>query len=379
MTADTRSAFAALDVARPLVVRLDAERHPDDAAADLIESWSHVETALRALLGGSSLAGQALVSEVRARALLDYPHAHALLGFLAARDRATRADYHPTADDIASARAGVQALEAALGAGIGADTGMHAAVRPGAAPAGAFGPPPVTAGASNTAPSIPPLPPRRLEPVMRDGHAAPELALETGAAAPLYRQRRSNGRNLALGAVLLLALVLGGWYVWARTQQRPRLLDQAIADYAAGRRDDARRGFQTVADQRPQLALPHVYLARLAREDGDLTRAGAELERAIAVDSTSGVARREVGMLMLQTGHPDRAIPYFSRALELDANDRASSGWMACALTRLGQGQTTLATSFYSRAGSGDWDRCRTQGAATPNVTVPATPSPAPR
>src|ERR687889_2641183 len=102
-TPNHRTAVAALDAARPLITRLDVGRHPEDVAADVIESWQSVETALRALLGGSALTGQALVGDVRQRGLLDYRHAPDLLGFLAARDRASRNGHRPDAGDVDAA------------------------------------------------------------------------------------------------------------------------------------------------------------------------------------------------------------------------------------------------------------------------------------
>ena len=147
LSSNQRSAVAALDTARPAVARLDIARHPDDVAADLIEAWSAVETALRSLLGGSGLAGQPLVSEVRQRGLLDYAHAHSLLGFLAARDRASRTDYQPTEGDVDAARSGFQAVEAALGVGIAADTAIYRAVKT------------PQSGGLGSPPPMPPVPP----------------------------------------------------------------------------------------------------------------------------------------------------------------------------------------------------------------------------
>ena len=41
-----RSAQAAIDGARAAVERLDESRHPDENAADLLESWDAVQNAL---------------------------------------------------------------------------------------------------------------------------------------------------------------------------------------------------------------------------------------------------------------------------------------------------------------------------------------------
>src|SRR5688500_5990387 len=109
-----RQALAALDAARPAIARLDRSRHAEELAADLIEAWSAVETALRALLGGSALGGQALIRETRGRQLITFDQANALAEFQAARERAQATSYHPTDADINAAREGFLKLEASL-------------------------------------------------------------------------------------------------------------------------------------------------------------------------------------------------------------------------------------------------------------------------
>jgi tetratricopeptide (TPR) repeat protein len=347
-TPNHRTAMAALDAARPLITRLDASRHPEEVAADLIEAWSAVETSLRALLGGSALGGQALVGEVRQRGLLDYRHAHDLLGFLAARDRATRQGYRPDGADVDASRTGFQSLEAALGMGIGAPTGVHRAVgAPGAyGPSGAPAPnapvPPAAAAAGGGAAGATGL-----------GAPAPDVPLEpTRRRAALRRPSRSV---LAVAAVALAA-VFAGLYWWMNESRSPRGLERGVIAYQAGQKDIARREFQAVADDREDLAIPRVWLARLAREDGDLTRATTELQRAIQVEPTSALALREMGQLLLQSNRPDLAINFLRRAIEADNTDRVAQGWMACALAR--QGNVQLSRSFAQRAGQGDWSGC---------------------
>ncbi|MGZ8378671.1 MAG: tetratricopeptide repeat protein [Gemmatirosa sp.] len=347
-TPNHRTATAALDAARPLITRLDATRHPEEVAADLIEAWSSVETSLRALLGGSALGGQALVGEVRQRGLLDYRHAHDLLGFLAARDRATRQGYRPDHADVDASRTGFQSLEAALGMGIGAPTGVHQAV-------GAFAPPPhaPSPGAqSASAPYAQGARPGQAAPVGLGAHA-PDVPLE-----PARRRvnLRRPSRSVVVVAAVALAAVLAGAYWWATESGSPRGLERGVVAYQAGQKDIARREFQAVADDREELAIPHVWLARLAREDGDLTRATTELQRAIQLEPTSAIALREMGQLLLQSNRPDLAVNFLRRAIEADNTDRVAQGWMACALAR--QGNAPLAQSFAQRAGQGDWSGC---------------------
>jgi len=399
--ADLRSARAALDVARPAVVRLDVEHAPDHAAADLRDAWAATETALRAAVGGSGLAGPALVAEARTRGVLEYPHAHALLAFQSASDRAAFPEYRPTVDDVAAARAGFQALEAALGLGIAADTALHSAVgRP--APAGApnvspFAPPPsyappdpATAG-TPTGYAPPPPPPRSTVPpppppvgMRSTGSGSFPTVATTPDGTPVHiHETPRRPRSLAagiIGAVIALAIVGAGLY-WLVAGNRTRTIDQAVAEFKAGQREAARRDFQKAADANSAAALPHVYLARMAREDGDLTRASSELETATRLEPNSALARREVGLLLLQTNHPDRAIEYLRTAVQADPTDRVAMGWLGCALVRAGN--VSLAQSFFQRSGTGDWSTCRPDaaggvpGATVPGATVPGATAPA--
>ena len=109
-----QGALDALEAARPLLARLDVAGHPEDVAADLIEGWSAVETALRSLIGGSTLSGQALVRELRQREILSLDTGHALLEFLSARDRVQRTTYRPAGIDVAAARSAFARLDAEL-------------------------------------------------------------------------------------------------------------------------------------------------------------------------------------------------------------------------------------------------------------------------
>ncbi len=350
-TPNQRSALAALEAARPVVARLDAERHPDDVAADVIESWSAVETALRSLLGGSALTGQALVSDVRQGGQLDYAHAHALLGFLAARDRVSRTDYRPTQDDIDAARAGFQAIEAALGVGIAADTAAYPTPPRGATSAA----PPL---APSLAPS--PAPPGSVAPARPATAPPPGRAYEPTTA----RARRGPG-PLILGVIVALLIAGVGAVVFLRGRDGSALAAGRTA-MEQGNRVEARRQFeQSVADD-PTLAMPHVYLGRLARDDGDMPRAFNELRTAVQLEPENALALREMGQYLLFTNHPDQATRWYERAIRADPTDRVALGWMGCALRR--QGNRELSDRFFQRAGVGDWSPC--QAAPAPGIPL---------
>ena len=105
MTAGSqRAALEAIHSARPIIARLSMARDSEDLAADLIEAWTATETGLRSLVGGSSLAGQMLIRELRQRHFLSLEQANALAEFHAARERAARVDYTPTEGDVNASR-----------------------------------------------------------------------------------------------------------------------------------------------------------------------------------------------------------------------------------------------------------------------------------
>ena len=85
-----RAALAELQEARPVIQRLASEQNSEDRAADLIEGWSAVETALRSLMGGCGLTGRALLHEPRRRQIITLEPANALAALDAPRTRAER-------------------------------------------------------------------------------------------------------------------------------------------------------------------------------------------------------------------------------------------------------------------------------------------------
>ncbi len=80
-TTHQQSALAALNSIRSIAERLDRSREGEDRAADILELWEGTETSLRALMGGSSLGGQALIRELRQKELITLGQAYALLEF----------------------------------------------------------------------------------------------------------------------------------------------------------------------------------------------------------------------------------------------------------------------------------------------------------
>jgi tetratricopeptide (TPR) repeat protein len=320
-----RSALAALDAARPTIVRLESEQNSEDRAADLIEGWSAVETALRSLMGGSPLTGRALIHELRTRHVITLGQANALAEFEAARSRAERPAYEPTQTDV----------NAALDAFVKLEAGVRAAS---AAPAGdSF----ASATASAAAPAAGPVAPV--------GAADVESPGQTG--------RAPDWRRWTIGAVVAAVVVALGAWLFFRTSEST--LERAVAFYRAGQREQAQAAFERAAREDPKSALPHVYLSRMARDVGNLTLAREEASRAIQAENPPHpLALREMGAYLLTSGNYELARRFYVRAVEADPTDSTAQGYLGCTLIRLGRRDEGL--RWLTRAGQGNWSSCAT-------------------
>lgn len=345
-TSQQRAALAVLDQARPAIGRLDLARDPEDLAADIIEGWQAAETALRSLIGSASLSGQALIREVRQRELLTLDQAHALVEFNAAHDRAQRTDYRPSSADIAAARTGFQQLEAAL----------RQERRP---------PTPPPAGAA-----VP---------------DAPAPAVSDATPFPTVGRRRGFPLIALIGLLLVLAGIGGGIYYFTVVRGHDAM-QQGIAAYSSGNRVAARNAFAEAIRNDPSDADPHIYLARMAREEGDANTALRELQTAIQLEPSNAVAQREMGahLLAQATGQLNAgnlpgalqslnlARNFYVRAVTLDPNDKSAQGYLGCVLMRLGRAQE--ANNFMQRAGPGPWTACTPLPTLAPQVPGGAAP-----
>ena len=341
-TSQQRAALAALDQARPAIGRLDLSRDPEDLAADIIEGWQAAEAALRSLIGSASLSGQPLIREVRQRDLLTLDQAHALVEFSAAHDRAQRTDYRPSNGDIGAARTGFQQLEAALR--------QERAT-----------PPPPTATAAPAAGAVP---------------AAPDPAVP---AFPGAGRRRGFPLIALIGLLVLLAAIGGGIYYFT-VGRSASALQAGIAAYSAGDRNGARNHFAQAVKDDPKDADPHIYLGRMARDEGDAVTAVRELQTAISLEPNNATAQREMGAHLLaqatgqlSAGNLPGALQslnlsrnFYVRAVQLNPADKSAQGYLGCVLMRLGRVQE--ANNFWQRAGPGPWTQCQPLPTLAPQV-----------
>jgi tetratricopeptide (TPR) repeat protein len=367
MNGNQQSALAALKSVEPIASRLDGTRSVEDRAADILELWQGTETALRALMGGSQLSGQGLIRELRQRELISLGQAYALLEFLGARDRANRTTYKATDNDVVVAREGYRQLEAGLAAVAAETPAAPYAPAPVAPPPEQYSrpaasPPPPPAAAQPASPyarpsTPPPAPPAYSAPAAATPPVSPPPAAEPTYAAPEGRRIPSNIWFIIARVVLLLAAI-GGYALFARRSSPDKQMNEAVSAMQTGRREAARTQFSTIAREHPDLATPHIFLARMAREEGDLITARREVETAIRLNPKDAVALREMGLILFSAGNYDLARRFFVRALTITPDDRASMGYLGCALARLNRYDE--AQGFISRAGTGSWSTCLT-------------------
>lgn len=348
MTAHHRGALEALHAARPAIARLSTTQGAEDRAADLIEGWSAVETALRSLVGGSAHSGQALIRELRARQVITFDQGNALAEFHTASERARRTDYEPGESDINAAREGFLKLEAGLMAAVAGDS-----LPPGAATSSAsiVSPLGVTAATGSQA-------------AASAGTGQPHAAAAgAGDAPPPAGTRRRapleqpwvKGLLGALGLAALIALGWWGYTTWAGNSA----IEEAIALYSRGQRQQAAAAFERAARENPRDARPHIYLARMAREAGNMTLARDEATKAVQADTTNPLAYAEMARYLMAAGQWDLARRFWVHTISRDQDDRAAMGYLGCTFIRLGD--YNQARTWLQRAGEGEWSVCARQ------------------
>lgn len=344
------SARQELDAARPVLAQMDPSRGAEMAKADLIKVWSAVEAALRSLVGGSVTGGQALIREARSRQQLSFDQANSLVAFLAVRDQLDRPDYLPTESDVNAARTAFLKLDAGL-------MSAQAASPPSASPYAAG---PATASPVYAAPAA------AATPLAAKSPGAPVVPPAPGLQ-PLKRSRRRIWIPVLI-LLFLIAIPIVLLQVFRGSDDD--VLAQGIRAYQAGQRETAASNFERAARAMPDKAAPHVYLSRMAREVGNYTVANQELQLALKAEPRSLEGRREYGSLFLAQGNNEQARVWYTHALEVDATDLASQGWLGCALTKLGRVDEGM--RWLNRAGNGAWSACRNAALApAPGVLPP--------
>ena len=401
----TQAALASLNGARPVLAHFDQPRSAEDLAADIIDLWSGVESALQTLVGNSSLSGQQLIRAARQAELITLDQAHSLLEFLAARDRANRTSYKPTQADGDAAVDGFRALEGALSGGAstsassrsGSTGSSPAAYTPRSRPA--VTPPPAPPPSQPASPYAPPTPggayrqppayagrkmagPPTIElpgAFMSEGRSVSADKTPPGAggvgrgqvehalAVAQSRRRFPSFSWPVWAAIAAVVLLVGGYLLFGRGGASGDNVTAGITAMKNGQLETARGEFAKAVKDDPGAPTPHVFLARLARDQGDLATARAELDTALRLESGNANALREMGLVLFASRQYDLARRFFVRAVQANPQDRASQGYLGCALMRLGRVQE--GTRFINNAGNGTWTSCLQP--VTPSSTAP--------
>jgi len=382
---NSQAALTALNGVRPVLTHFETPRAAEDLAADIIDLWTGAEASLQALVGNSSLTGQQLVRAARQAELITLEQAHALLEFLAARDRANRTSYKPTQADGEAAVEGFRALESGLTGKApvkratptsplqaaytprGGQQQQHPPPQPPPSPyappsaGGGYRQPPAYATRKMSGPpTIEQPPPGSFTPPGGGGRTGGggmgrgnvEHAL---AAAESRRRWPKVSMPVLIGAVVVLLFVVGIYFAF-RGGSSGGGMTAGLDALKNGQSERARGEFMKAVKANPNDATPHVFLARLSRDEGDLTSARAQLDTALRLDPKNAIALREMGLVLFASKQYDLARRFFVRAVQANPQDRASQGYLGCALMRLGRAQE--GTNFINKAGTGAWTSC---------------------
>jgi hypothetical protein len=401
---NSQAALAALNGVRPVLTHFETPRTAEDLAADIIDLWTGAESALQALVGNSSVAGQQLIRAARQTELITIEQAHTLLEFLAARDRANRTSYKPTQADGDAAVDGFRTLESALrGAApvkpAAPTSPLQAAYTPRkSVPAQPSKPPPPPQPASPYAPPSagggyrqpPAYAGRRMAgpPTIElpgsfasegaaggggstgggGGGGVGRTAVQQALAAADSGGRRWPGLSMPvwIGIAVVVVLIAGGYLLFGRGTSSSGLT-AGIDAMQSGQLEKARGEFAKAVNADPNSPRPHIFLARLARQEGDLATARAQLDTTLRLDPKNPVALREMGLVLFANRQYDLARRFFVRAVQANPQDRASQGYLGCAMLRLNR--VPEGTKWISGAGTGAWTAC-----LQPTTTTTAPP-----
>jgi tetratricopeptide (TPR) repeat protein len=384
---NSQAALTALNGVRPVLTHFETSRAAEDLAADIIDLWTGAETSLQALVGNSSLTGQQLVRAARQAELITLDQAHSLLEFLAARDRSNRTSYKPTQADGDAALEGFRALESALTGKApvkrvtptsplqavytprGSQQQRQSAPPPQPPPSpyappsagGGYRQPPTYAGRKMSGPpTIEQPPPGSFTPAGGSGAMGGGLGRSNVEHALAAAQGRSRMPKLSLpaliGAAVVLVFIVGIWFAFRGGGSSSGGLTAGIDALKNGQRERARGEFAKAAKDDPNAPIPHVFLARISRDEGDLASARAQLDTALRLDPKNQSALREMGLVLFASKQYDLARRFFVRAVQANPQDRAAQGYLGCALMRLGRAQE--GTNFINKAGNGSWQSC---------------------
>jgi tetratricopeptide (TPR) repeat protein len=180
---------------------------------------------------------------------------------------------------------------------------------------------------------------------------------------------------ITAGAVILL--VAASLIVYRTVGNRTTALDEGVEAYRKGQREAAVNAFTRAAREDKTAVLPHVYLARMAREVGNFTLANQELQAALELNPSDATALREMGANLLAQGNYELSRRFYVRAVQADPTDKMAMGYLGCVLMRLNR--VNEGTNWVNRAGPGPWSNCTPAATTVPGTQGTQGPKPVPR
>jgi tetratricopeptide (TPR) repeat protein len=200
--------------------------------------------------------------------------------------------------------------------------------------------------------------------------ARPAAAIPGAAPTPVPIQGATR-RGWLIPLLGLVALLVVGGIAWFALAGRgaDAAYQQGVVAYREGRREAAAGAFIKATKDTPNDPMPHVYLARMARETGRLQTAQEEAVKAVSLGPANALALRELASASFAQQNYDAARRFYLRAVQADTTDRLAMGYLGCSLVRLGR--VAEGTKFIQRAGSGSWTSCAPAPGAMPGA--PAT------
>ena len=97
-----------------------------------------------------------------------------------------------------------------------------------------------------------------------------------------------------------------------------RAYDEARRAMAAGRAQDAERGFRALVQSNPELGGPHANLGLIQRQAGKLPEAAAEFELAVKANPQQPIYQNQLGITYRQQGQFAKAREAYEKAIDLD-------------------------------------------------------------
>lgn len=179
--------------------------------------------------------------------------------------------------------------------------------------------------------------------------------VEHALAAAERRRWPKPSLPVLIGTVVVLLFAVGLYFAF-RGGSGGDSLTAGIDAMNNGQRERARGEFAKAVKANPDDPTPHVLLARVARQEADLITARAQLDTALRLDPKNAPALREMGLLVFAGRQYDLARRFFVRAVTANPQDRASQGYLGCAMMRLNRVQE--GTSWIGKAGDGPWKAC---------------------